>query len=570
MALMTLKEIPKKVETALEKYGPLTKRLLFNRDILTGKDAEEFLNPSYEEHVYDPYLMKNMDLVVERIYQAIKNDEKICIFADYDCDGIPGATVANDFFRLVGYTNFEIYIPDRHKEGYGLNREALKEIADGGTSLVITIDLGITAVEDVEYAKTLGLEVIVTDHHLPKKVLPDCLILNPKQPGDDYPDNMLCGSGVFFKLVQGFFKKYSEEFGIKKGADKWMLDMVGLATLADMVPLVKENRALAYYGLKVLRQTRRPGLLQLFRRVNVEARNLQEDDITFSIVPKLNAASRMDSPMRAFELLSASDEGVAGLAAMNLTKMNDERKILVATMMKSVKKTFSHPERAERSIMVIGDPTWRAGVLGLVAGKIVDEYKKPAFVWGLEGGTVIKGSCRSDGTVNIVEMMSNLPSNSLLEFGGHAGAGGFSVSHEEIHFLEERLIEAHEKTTKISIESSEAINFDDKLSLDDVTEKTFNEVDRLAPFGAGNPKPTFMFEDIEITDIKIFGKAKDHLELSFRDSRDRLVKAISFFKKPEDFGDRVKRGERINLLASIEKSLFGYKKEIRLRIVEIK
>lgn len=570
MALMTLKEIPKKVETALEKYGPLTKRLLFNRDILTGKDAEEFLNPSYEEHVYDPYLMKNMDLVVERIYQAIKNDEKICIFADYDCDGIPGATVANDFFRLVGYTNFEIYIPDRHKEGYGLNREALKEIADSGTSLVITIDLGITAVEDVEYAKTLGLEVIVTDHHLPKEVLPDCLILNPKQPGDDYPDNMLCGSGVFFKLVQGFFKKYSEEFGIKKGAGKWMLDMVGLATLADMVPLVKENRALAYYGLKVLRQTRRPGLLQLFRRVNVEARNLQEDDITFSIVPKLNAASRMDSPMRAFELLSASDEGVAGLAAMNLTKMNDERKILVATMMKSVKKTFSHPERAERSIMVIGDPTWRAGVLGLVAGKIVDEYKKPAFVWGLEGGTVIKGSCRSDGTVNIVEMMSNLPSNSLLEFGGHAGAGGFSVSHEEIHFLEERLIEAHEKTTKISIESSEEINFDSKLSLDDVNEKTFNEIDRLAPFGAGNPKPTFMFEDIEIADIKIFGKAKDHLELSFKDSKNKKVKAISFFKKPEDFGDKVKIGGKINLLATIEKSLFGYKKEIRLRIVEIK
>jgi single-stranded-DNA-specific exonuclease len=238
-------------------------------------------------------------------------------------------------------------------------------------------------------------------------------------------------------------------------------------------------------------------------------------------------------------------------------------------MMKSVKKTFSHPERAERSIMVIGDPTWRAGVLGLVAGKIVDEFKKPAFVWGLEGGTVIKGSCRSDGTVNIVEMMGNLAENSLLEFGGHAGAGGFSVSHEEIHFLEERLIEAYDKTTKISVESEETITFDDKLTLDEVNEKTFNEIDRLAPFGVGNPKPIFMFDDIEIADIKIFGKAKDHLELAFKDSRGRTVKAISFFKKPEDFGDRVKHGERINLLATIEKSMFGYKKEIRLRIVEI-
>lgn len=570
MAVMALKEIPKKIEKELENYGPLIKRLLFNRGIVTTSDAEEFLNPSYEKHVYDPYLMKNMDVVVKRIYDAVKGGEKITVFADYDCDGIPGAVVMNDLFHLIKYENFEIYIPDRHKEGYGLNREALKDIADRGANIVITVDLGITAVDDVEYAKSLGLEVIITDHHLPKDILPDCLVLNPKQPGDTYPDNMLCGSGVAFKLAQAFIITHSEEFGIKKGADKWMLDMVGLATLADMVPLVRENRALAYYGLKVLRQTRRPGLLQLFRRVNIQSQNLQEDDITFSICPKLNAASRMDSPMRAFELLAATDEGVAGLSAMHLTKINDQRKILVATMMKSVKKTFSHPERAERSIMVIGDPTWRAGVLGLVAGKIVDEYKKPAFVWGLEGGTVIKGSCRSDGTVNIVEMMGNLGENSLLEFGGHAGAGGFSVSHEEIHFLEERLIEAYDKTTKISVESAEEINFDTKLSLDEVTEKTFNEIDRLAPFGVGNPKPMFMFEDIEIADVKIFGKAKDHLELSFEDSRGRTVKAISFFKKPEDFGDKIKVGNKINLLATIEKSLFGYKKEIRLRIVEIK
>jgi single-stranded-DNA-specific exonuclease len=446
----------------------------------------------------------------------------------------------------------------------------LKEIAENGANLVITIDLGITAVEEVLYAKSLGLEVIITDHHLPQEILPNTLILNPKQPGDTYPDNMLCGSGVFFKLVQGFLKKYQEEFSIKKGADKWMLDMVGLATLADMVPLLKENRALAYYGLKVLRKTKRPGLLQLLRRVNIQSHNLQEDDITFSICPKLNAASRMDSPKRAYELLSASDEGEAGIAAMNLTKMNDERKTLVATMMKSVKKTFSHEERIERSVVVIGDPSWRAGVLGLVAGKIVEEYKKPAFVWGLEGGSIIKGSCRSDGTVNLVEMMMNLPDNALLEFGGHALAGGFSVSHEEIHFLEERLIKAYDKTEKVSVESAEEINFDDKLTLDEVNEKTFNEIDRLAPFGAGNPKPTFLFENIEIVDVKIFGKAKDHLELAFKDSRGRTVKAISFFKKPEDFGDKVKVGGKINLIATIEKSVFGYRKEIRLRIVEIK
>jgi single-stranded-DNA-specific exonuclease len=563
-------EIPKKVEKELDKYSPLVRRLLFNREIVTGKEAEEFFNPSYEDHVYDPFLMKNMAEVVERLYKAIKNKEKICVFADYDCDGIPGAVVMTDLFTNINYTNFDIYIPDRHKEGYGLNREALKSIAESGAKLVITVDLGISAVDDVEYGNSLGLEIIITDHHLPQEVLPNAfLILNPKQPGDTYPDNMLCGTGVAFKLAQAFLSTYEDEFKLKKGRDKWMLDMVGLATLADMVPLRKENRALAYYGLKVLRQTKRPGLLQLFRRVGLDMRNLQEDDITFSVVPKLNAASRMDSPMRAYELLSETDEGLAGAYAMHLTKINDERKTLVAIMMKNVKKTLSHPERADRAIIVIGDPTWRPGVLGLVAGKIVDEYKKPAFVWGLEGGTTIKGSCRSDGTINIVEMMMSLDKDTLLDFGGHAGAGGFSVSHEEIHSLENRLIESYEKLEVISTAEEKSLDIDTTISLDEVNEKTFKDIDKLAPFGIGNTKPTFLFENIEIANVKIFGKAKDHLELTFKDSKNRDIKAICFFKKPEDFGDKVEVGKKINLIATIEKSFFGYKKEIRLRIVDI-
>ncbi len=565
---MSLKEIPTEIEKELVKYPPLTKRLLFNRGILSAEEADAFLAPVYERDIHDPFLMKNLEQGVDQIYTAIKAGEKICIFADYDCDGIPGAVMWDDFFKKINFTNYQIYIPDRHKEGYGLGVESIKEIYDAGAKLLITLDLGITAVEEVLYAKTLGLPIIITDHHLPQEVLPDTLIINPKQPGDTYPDNMLCGSGVALKVIQGFIKKYGAEFEIPVGFDKWLLDMAGLATLADMVPLRRENRAIAHFGLKVLRKTRRPGLLRLLRKVNVESSNLQEDDVTFSICPKLNAASRMDSPMRAFELLSAGDESSAVIHADHLIKINDERKLLVAHIMKSVKKTFSHESRSEKAVIVIGDPTWRVGVLGLVAGKIVDEFKRPAFVWGLEGGEVIKGSCRSDGTSNLVEMMSHLPAGSLLDFGGHAGAGGFSVSHEAIHFLEERLIEAHGKTKKIILDNEEK-DFDERLSLDDVNPRTFMEIDRLAPFGVGNPKPVFMFQDIVIDEVKIFGKAKDHLELSFRDSRGGRVKAISFFKKPEDYGDKIIVGGKISLLANIEKSIFGWKQEIRLRIVEI-
>lgn len=565
---MSLKEIPSEIENELAKYPPLTKRLLFNRGVMSAGEADAFLSPMYERDIHDPFLMMNLEQGVDQIYAAIKAGEKICIFADYDCDGIPGAVMWDDFFRKIKFPNYQIYIPDRHKEGYGLGIESIKEIYEGGAKLLVTLDLGITAVEEVQYAKTLGLPIIITDHHLPQEKVPDTLIINPKQKGDTYPDNMLCGSGVALKVIQGFIKKYGAEFEIPVGFDKWLLDMAGLATLADMVPLRYENRAIAYYGLKVLRKTRRPGLLRLLRKVNIESQNLQEDDVTFSICPKLNAASRMDSPMRAFELLSASDEPSAALHADHLIKINDERKLLVAHIMKSVKKTFSHTERVEKNVIVIGDPTWRVGVLGLVAGKIVEEFKRPAFVWGLEGGETIKGSCRSDGTTNLVEMMAHLPEGSLLDFGGHAGAGGFSVSHEEIHFLEERLIDAHAKTKKIVLDNEEK-DFDANLSLDEVNARTFMEIDRLAPFGVGNPKPIFMFQDIQIDEVKIFGKAKDHLELSFRDSRGGRVKAISFFKKPEDYGDKIVVGNKISLLANIEKSIFGWKQEIRLRIVDI-
>lgn len=568
---MTLREIEKDVEKELLKWNPLTRRLLFNRGIKTLKDAEEFLNPSYERDVYDPFRMLHVDRGVERIYQAIKNNEKICVFADYDCDGIPGAVVMNDFFTKIGYKNFEIYIPDRHKEGYGLNKEALKEIEARGAKIIITIDLGIAAIEDVDYANDLGLEVIITDHHLPKEILPKALVvINPKQEGDTYPDEMLCGSGVIFKFVQAFLIKHGEEFGVQRGFEKWFLDMVGLATLADMVPLRKENRALAHFGLTVLRRTRRPGLLKLFRKVNIDPVNLQEDDITFSIVPKLNAASRIDSPRRAFDLLSATDESSADMHATHLTKINDERKVLVANIMRSVKKTFSHVEREERSVIVIGDPSWRVGVLGLVAGKIVDEFKRPAFVWGLEGGTVIKGSCRSDGSANLVEMMTYLPVGSLLEFGGHEGAGGFSVSHEEIHFLEERLVNAYEKVKRKNIESEEKIEVDAHLSLSEVNVNTFLEIDKFAPFGVSNPKPLFAFDDVEVASVKIFGKTKEHLEIQLSDENGGFAKAIAFFKTPEDFKGKVVKGEKIKLIAHMEKSVFGYKKEIRLRIVEIK
>jgi len=257
------KKVPHGVSKNLEAYPELVQELLFSRGIETAKEAEEFLNPDYTKHVHDPFLIKDMEKAVLRILLAMEQNEKIVIYSDYDCDGIPGGVILHDFFKKINYENFENYIPHRHEEGYGLNLSAIESCAESNTKLLITVDCGITDVVPVTRANELGIDVIITDHHLVGKKLPPAYaILNSKQEDDSYPFDLLCGAGVAFKLVQGLLEKGS--FNVTQGWEKWLLDMAGLSTIADMVPLVGENRVLAYYGLKVLRKSPRLGLQQLF------------------------------------------------------------------------------------------------------------------------------------------------------------------------------------------------------------------------------------------------------------------------------------------------------------------
>lgn len=544
--------------------------LLTNRGI-KKEDWDKFLNPSYEEHIYDPFLMKNMERAVVRIFEATEAGEKIVIYSDYDCDGIPAAVIINDFFKKIGYKNFSIYIPDRHDEGYGLHKEAINDFIKDEIKLLITFDLGITAIEEVALALANGIDVIITDHHLPQDDLPQAYaILNPKQNGCDYPDKNLCGAGIAFKLIQALVRKYGEYWKIHNGWDKWLLDMASLATLSDQVPLLDENRTIAYYGLKVLRKGKRPGLFEIFNRSGISVSKLNEEDITFTLAPKINAASRMGDPMNAFSLLSTTDNSKARALADYLIKINDERKIMVAHIMKDIKKVLGKrsTEENERPLVVVGNPNWRIGVLGIIASKVVEEYKKPAFVWGGDGNGSIRGSCRSYGGLNLVKLMTSLPENALLEFGGHSGAGGFSVSHEEVHFLEDRLTQVFEYT-RIEEEILPSSNFDAIIEVDDVNNENYKVIEKLAPFGMGNPKPLFLLKELPIFAVKEFGKEKNHLELTFKNSRGKDVKAIAFFKTRESFGHLLSVGERINMIASIEKNNFLGKEEIRLRISDI-
>lgn len=549
----------------MQKYGELLRALLEKRGITDEAQAEIFLNPDYERDFHDPFLMKDMEKACVRLYEAMDGGEKIVIYADYDCDGIPGAVILNDLFKLVGYKNYEVYIPQRNSEGYGLNLEAIKIFAKSGIKLLITVDLGITAVAEVAQAEVDGIDVIITDHHLPQAVLPRAYaILNPKT--DEYPEKMLCGSGVAFKFVQGFLKKYGEYFKVRDGAEKWMLDMAGLATLSDMVPLTGENRAIAHFGMKVLRKSPRSGLQKLLAKMNIDQKYLSEDDIGFMVTPRLNAASRMDDPMRAFELLSTDDAVQAGMLADHLSKINDERKTIVKGIMREVGKKFE--ERESREVIVIGNPEWRVGILGLVAGKICDEYKKPVFVWGKDENDCIKGSCRSDGSVSVVELMT-ITRESFIDFGGHELAGGFTVESDKVHFLEEQLSLNFNKVKRMKKENE--VSYDVQSGLDTVNMKNWKEIEKLAPFGFGNSKPVFLFPNAKIEKLKKFGKngSGEHLEITFSDGGRVKATAISFFSGVDSFNTPLVEGMNVKLLATFDLSRFRGREELRLRIEDI-
>ncbi len=560
-----------KDKNELAEYPALAQTLLKNRGIVTREAAENFLNPSYERDIYNPFLILGMERAVERILRAIDANEKIIIFGDYDCDGIPGSVVMHDFFKKIGYTNFQNYIPHRNNEGYGLNIPAVEKFAEGGATLMITVDCGITDVAEVARANELGIETIITDHHLPQEILPPAYaILNSKQAWDTYPDNMLCGAGVAWKLVSALLARRGETWGVPVGWEKWLLDMAGLSTIADMVPLQNENRALAYFGLKVLRKSRRLGLKKLFAKMDMNQANIVEDDVGFMIGPRINAASRMGTPMDAFRLLASTDEKEAEELAEHLAHLNDTRKGLVASMVKDAKKHIDARILSDelRDIIVIGNPSWKPGLAGLVASNIVETYSRTTFVWGRTDDGRIKGSCRSDGTVNVVELMTTVRASVFVDVGGHAQSGGFSVSFDSVHTLEDELVSVYQKVRHEKEEQEQVV--DATLSLSEVNFATWKIVEQFAPFGVGNPKPVFLFENVRIAEVRKFGKENAHLELSFKNSP---VKAIAFFAfdlqgKQEKYKG-LSEGGVVDLVATMELNTFRGKRELRLRIVSL-
>lgn len=538
--------------------------LFVERQLHTEHDRTRFLQPDFDRDTHDPFLLVSMRDAVARVLHALEQKEHVAVYADFDCDGIPGAVVLHDFFKKVGHDRVSVYIPHRDKEGYGLHLHALDSLKEKGVSLVITVDVGTVAHEAASYAASIGLDLIITDHHEPQSVLPDAIaVINPKRA--PYPFPHLCGAAVAFKVVQAVMSEGRTQglpafTGVPHGWEKWLLDMVGIATVADMVPLSGENRVFASFGLMVLRKSPRPGIHALCRQNRVDQRTLTEQDIGFTIGPRINAASRMDSPELAFELLSTTNMATAEALAAELEKLNRKRKGVVASMVKEAraKVTDRFPNT---SVALVGDPTWKPSLLGLAANSVLSGRKGMVCLWGRDATGVIKGSCRSDGTVNVVSVFE--ATSVLLEAGGHACAGGFSVAHEHIHTLPELFQEMANGVEGGDIGPTPRV-FD--VPLNEVA-RYHNALEQFAPFGIGNERPLVRVISTALQ-VKTFGKEGTHTELRLTDGTS-TVRAFEFFKTPLDFTREPHEGVECAVVGSLVLDGYGMRKGVGIRIHDI-
>lgn len=576
------------------------KRILRDRGFTKG-EAEDFLNPVYIEEragLYDAKKMKDIDKAIERIWRAIDNNEKICIYSDYDADGVPGAAILYQFFKKVGFdSNVIIKIPHRHRDGFGLHKHLIDEVKKEDTSLLITIDLGISNVKEVDYANSQNIDVIITDHHQPHEEIPKAYaILNSKQETCNYPEKNLCGAGVIFKLSHLLIEEArARGINIAKGFEKWLLDMAGLATISDMVPLTGENRVLAFYGLKVLQKNKRLGIFHLLKKLRIDEKTLDESDIGFSISPCINAASRMSHAEDAFKLLVSENEDETIKLADQLINLNKLRKSSAGDLLIDIKNKIDATKVGD--ILVIGDENWSPTILGPAASQLVRQFQVPVFIYAADGGDVFRGSCRSTKDISLTEIMHHVSDGFFTEFGGHHASGGFAFIREKKDLFELEIKNAFDIYKKEKdhndVSEEEVLEKVYNITHDNVNNFLLNLLNQMKPFGMNNTNPLFCIRNVSLSEIKYFGKQKEHVEFVIKDymtetgniekvtpelfqdtykytnkyNRKPVVKYISFFA--ENSLQNVSKDLRYDIYGRIEESNFLGKKEIRVKVEDI-
>ena len=484
--------------------------LVYQRGIQTEEALRDFLEPSLDQ-LHDPYELHDMDKAVTRIRQAIENYEQILIYGDYDADGMTSASIVKEALEQLG-AECQVYLPNRFTDGYGPNASVYKYfIENQGISLIITVDNGVAGHEAIELAQSMGVDVIVTDHHSMPEVLPDAYaIIHPEHPEADYPFKHLAGCGVAFKLATALLEEVQVE----------LLDLVAIGTIADMVSLTDENRILVKYGLSVLKNTQRIGLQELFKIAGIQENEVDEETVGFQIAPRLNALGRLDDPNPAIELLTGFDEDEVRDIALMINQKNEERKEIVQKIYDEAKTMVD----LNKPVQVLAGEGWNPGVLGIVAGRLLEELHQPVIVLNIEND-LAKGSARSIEAVDIFEALD--PHRDLfVAFGGHAGAAGMTLEASKLEALSQVLV-AYSEDNQVDLSTKNELFLDEELSLPDLTLETLKNFEKLAPFGMDNKKPVFYLKDFKIENARTMGAGNTHLKLKISQA-DAVFEVVAF------------------------------------------
>jgi len=509
--------------SSLHGLPPLIARLLLNRGLSDPDDILVFLEPTLER-LTSPFDLPDLEAAAARLARAVRRREPLVVYGDYDADGLTAASLLTQFFQELGLPCLT-YIPDRLTEGYGLNQPALKKLA-GQARLLVTVDCGVSDVAETAWAQAHGLEVIITDHHeLPPELPPALAVVNPKRGGEDYPFAMLSGVGVALLLALGVRARLRDEGWFKNHPEPNLrnyLDLVALGTAADVVPVLGENRILVHQGLKVMEETRRPGLLALKEVAGMNGKIVTFRDLCFRLAPRLNAAGRLGQALGALQLLLATDLGQARNQARILNELNRRRQTLEGEVLQQARNLIQRQGLDRRPVMVLGQEGWHPGVLGIVAARLAEEFHRPVALVSLKEG-LGKGSARSIEGYHLFQGLKACRRH-LLKFGGHDAAAGFSILGENLPALQEALEDAF-LTQVGEARLRPTLRVDAAVDLFDLNEEFYAHLQRLRPFGPGNPEPVFVCETLECLTSRVVRERHLRVQLS---QGGVVVEAIAF------------------------------------------
>ncbi|MES2630846.1 MAG: DHHA1 domain-containing protein [Patescibacteria group bacterium] len=527
---------------------------------LSGERKAIFLSPNYELK-HDPFLLPDMQPAVDRLVKAHKKQEKITIYGDYDIDGLTATTVLIDALKSFGFENVSAFIPNRFVEGYGLTVDAVERIVAEGAELILTVDCGSLSHKEIARAKELGVDVIVTDHHNVAEVQPEAVaVINPKRLLADYPDEYdhyllkpdskkklypfldLAGVGVAFKLVQAL---QTELEGLPKGQEKWLLDLVALGTVCDIVTLVDENRTNVFYGLKVLAQTRRPGLKALMAVSGVRPETVNARSLGFGLGPRMNASGRLETAQYTLDLLTATDGMEALRLANQLDDMNKARRREQDEIFKEA--LIQAEELSGDSVLVVNAEGWNHGIVGIVAAKLLERYQKPTYVLAVHGDEA-KGSARSYGDFSAADAI-RASDDIITKGGGHKLAAGVTLPAKNIDAFRKRVNEFYKEKELFNQAALLLPTADTNGELEELTEAFIDQLATLEPYGSGNPQPIIRLNDVLVMNQRRMGDSNQHVKLTIKDDNGRKIDTLAF-SAPQHFF--VEPGTRINVWCTVE------------------